>query len=277
MSRRARLPFGSKRSISTDVPAGVCGPSTHSPRPKGASGPAGPLASIGSSGGGSGGGGSGGSANGVRAGRQSRSGSAKEAFDLSFKVMVIGDSGVGKTCLLMRFKDGAFLSGSYIATVGIDFKNKVVTIDDIKVKLQIWDTAGQERFRSVTHAYYRDADALLLCYDVSNRASFENVRSWLTEVQNFADSNVVLMLIGNKADLGGQRVVRLEDGERLAKECKVPFMETSARSGLNVELAFMALAKALKQRELGKPDEPKFQLKEYVEAAQHKSSCCLTS
>ncbi|XP_052468238.1 ras-related protein Rab-26-like isoform X2 [Carassius gibelio] len=90
--------------------------------------------------------------------------------------MLVGDSGVGKTCLLVRFKDGAFLAGSFISTVGIDFRNKVLSIDGVRVKLQIWDTAGQERFRSVTHAYYRDAHALLLLYDVTNKASFDNIQ-----------------------------------------------------------------------------------------------------
>uniref|UniRef100_A0A8C5B4L5 small monomeric GTPase n=1 Tax=Gadus morhua TaxID=8049 RepID=A0A8C5B4L5_GADMO len=106
-------------------------------------------------------------------------------YDVAFKVMLVGDSGVGKTCLLVRFKDGAFLAGSFISTVGIDFRNKVLNIDTIKVKLQIWDTAGQERFRSVTHAYYRDAHALLLLYDVTNKGSFDNIRvvllaNWVT-------------------------------------------------------------------------------------------------
>uniref|UniRef100_A0A8P0PHT4 RAB26, member RAS onco family n=1 Tax=Canis lupus familiaris TaxID=9615 RepID=A0A8P0PHT4_CANLF len=91
-------------------------------------------------------------------------------------VMLVGDSGVGKTCLLVRFKDGAFLAGTFISTVGIDFRNKVLDVDGVKVKLQIWDTAGQERFRSVTHAYYRDAHALLLLYDVTNKASFDNIQ-----------------------------------------------------------------------------------------------------
>ncbi|XP_031207545.1 ras-related protein Rab-37 isoform X3 [Mastomys coucha] len=97
-------------------------------------------------------------------------------YDLTGKVMLLGDSGVGKTCFLIQFKDGAFLSGTFIATVGIDFRNKVVTVDGARVKLQIWDTAGQERFRSVTHAYYRDAQALLLLYDITNQSSFDNIR-----------------------------------------------------------------------------------------------------
>nr|CAD7425046.1 unnamed protein product [Timema monikensis] len=166
-----------------------------------------------------------------------------ESVDLTCKVMLLGDSGVGKTCLLVRFRDGLFLSGNFISTVGIDFRNKVVVVDQSKVKLQIWDTAGQERFRSVTHAYYRDAHALLLLYDVTNKTSFDNIRAWLGEIREYAQDDVVIMLLGNKADCGSERLVRKEDGERLAREYNVTFMETSARTGMNVELTFMAVAK----------------------------------
>uniref|UniRef100_A0A8C5R2T4 small monomeric GTPase n=1 Tax=Leptobrachium leishanense TaxID=445787 RepID=A0A8C5R2T4_9ANUR len=159
------------------------------------------------------------------------------------QVMLLGDSGVGKTCFLIQFKDRAFLSGTFLATVGIDFRNKVVRVDGVNVKLQIWDTAGQERFRSVTHAYYREAQALLLLYDITNRTSFDNVRAWLTEVYENAHKDVVIMLLGNKSDVTGSRVIRKEDGESLAKEYGVPFMETSAKTGMNVELAFVAVAK----------------------------------
>ncbi|XP_076843355.1 ras-related protein Rab-26-like isoform X2 [Brachyhypopomus gauderio] len=180
---------------------------------------------------------------------------SSEFYDIAFKVMLVGDSGVGKTCLLVRFKDGAFLAGSFISTVGIDFRNKVLSIDGVKVKLQIWDTAGQERFRSVTHAYYRDAHALLLLYDVTNKASFDNTRAWLTEIHEYAQKDVVLMLLGNK-------------------EFGVPFMETSARSGLNVELAFTAIAKELKYRSMTETDEPKFKLHEYVNKEVKTAGCC---
>uniref|UniRef100_A0A8C6KPJ9 RAB26, member RAS onco family n=1 Tax=Nothobranchius furzeri TaxID=105023 RepID=A0A8C6KPJ9_NOTFU len=160
---------------------------------------------------------------------------SSEFYDIAFKVMLVGDSGVGKTCLLVRFKDGAFLAGSFISTVGIDFRNKVLTIDGVKVKLQIWDTAGQERFRSVTHAYYRDAHG--------------------------------------EADATHDRVVKREDGEKLAKEFGVPFMETSARSGLNVELAFTAVAKELKHRSV-KDSSEKFKLQEYVNKEMKGVGCC---
>ncbi|XP_049716243.1 ras-related protein Rab-37 isoform X1 [Elephas maximus indicus] len=139
------------------------------------------------------------------------------SYDLTGKVMLLGDSGVGKTCFLIQFKDGAFLSGTFIATVGIDFRNKVVTVDGVRVKLQIWDTAGQERFRSVTHAYYRDAQALLLLYDITNKSSFDNIRAWLTEINEYAQRDVVIMLLGNKSYRPPQRVGSTHSwGERWA-------------------------------------------------------------
>ncbi|XP_006637059.1 ras-related protein Rab-26 isoform X1 [Lepisosteus oculatus] len=199
---------------------------------------------------------------------------SSEFYDIAFKVMLVGDSGVGKTCLLVRFKDGAFLAGSFISTVGIDFRNKVLNIDGVKVKLQIWDTAGQERFRSVTHAYYRDAHALLLLYDVTNKTSFDNIQAWLTEIHEYAQQDVVLMLLGNKADATHERVVKREEGEKLAKEFGVPFMETSAKTGLNVDLAFLAVAKELKHRSMRNPNEPTFKLHDYVNKEMKSSGCC---
>ncbi|XP_014606764.1 PREDICTED: ras-related protein Rab-37-like isoform X1 [Polistes canadensis] len=204
-----------------------------------------------------------------------------DQLDFFFKVMLLGDSGVGKTCLLTRFRDGRFLFGNYITTIGIDFRNKIVTVDETRVKLQIWDTAGQERFRSVTHAYYRDAHALLLLYDVTNKTSFDNIRAWLSEIREHANEDVVIMLLGNKSDCGQERVVKKEDGERLAQEYKVPFMETSAKTGLNVELAFLAVARELKARKSSHPDDTKFNVQDYVRQQSKRNSCfnsnCLTT
>ncbi|XP_022275954.1 ras-related protein Rab-26 isoform X2 [Canis lupus baileyi] len=188
-------------------------------------------------------------------------------YDVAFKVMLVGDSGVGKTCLLVRFKDGAFLAGTFISTVGIDFRNKVLDVDGVKVKLQIWDTAGQERFRSVTHAYYRDAHALLLLYDVTNKASFDNIQGRCGEKREALGQLSPKPLC--QVDSAQERVVKRKDGEKLAKvsqgrwvaggvcpwgcphqagsgclqEYGLPFMETSAKTGLNVDLAFTAIAK----------------------------------
>ncbi|XP_041076646.1 ras-related protein Rab-37-like isoform X1 [Polyodon spathula] len=221
-----------------------------------------------------------------------RCGSTNEYFDLTFKarpypawpltyscpvllqVMLLGDSAVGKTCLLVQFKDGAFLAGSFIATVGIDFRNKVVAVDSVKVKLQIWDTAGQERFRSVTHAYYRDAQALLLLYDITSRSSFDNIRAWLTEIHEYAQQDVVIMLLGNKSDMNSERVIKREEGEKLAREYGVPFMETSAKTGVNVDLAFLAVAKELKHRCVQQPNEPSFHIHDYIESQKKTTSCC---
>uniref|UniRef100_A0A8C0M5S9 RAB37, member RAS onco family n=1 Tax=Canis lupus familiaris TaxID=9615 RepID=A0A8C0M5S9_CANLF len=171
------------------------------------------------------------------------------------KTILVGDSGVGKTSLLVQFDQGKFIPGSFSATVGIGFTNKVVTVDGVRVKLQIWDTAGQERFRSVTHAYYRDAQALLLLYDITNKSSFDNIRAWLTEIHEYAQRDVVIMLLGNK-------------------EYGVPFMETSAKTGMNVELAFLAIAKELKYRALWHPDGPRFQIRDFVESQKKQPSCC---
>ncbi|CAH1115002.1 unnamed protein product [Psylliodes chrysocephalus] len=194
-------------------------------------------------------------------------------YDIYGKVMLLGDSGVGKTCILMRFREGTFLAGNFISTVGVDFRTKVVTVDNTKVKLQIWDTAGQERFRSVTHAYYRDAHALLLLYDVTNKISYDNIRAWLGEIREYAQDDVVIMLLGNKADCGMDRAIRREDGERLAREYNVAFMETSAKSGQNVELAFVAVARELKCRSTGQKDTNTFNVKDYIREQTEKPQC----
>ncbi|XP_066560874.1 ras-related protein Rab-37 isoform X1 [Amia ocellicauda] len=194
--------------------------------------------------------------------------------ELTHKTILVGDSGVGKTSLLVQFDQGKFIPGSFSATVGIGFTNKVVTVDSVKVKLQIWDTAGQERFRSVTHAYYRDAQALLLLYDITSKSSFDNIRAWLTEIHEYAQQDVVIMLLGNKSDMVGERVIKREEGEKLAREYGVPFMETSAKTGVNVELAFLAVAKELKHRAVQQPNEPRFQIHDYIESQKKKTSCC---
>ncbi|XP_076283611.1 ras-related protein Rab-37 isoform X3 [Lasioglossum baleicum] len=207
--------------------------------------------------------------------------SKQEDTGLAHKTILLGDSGVGKTSLLVQFDTGRFQHGNFAATVGIGFTNKVVVVDDTSIKLQIWDTAGQERFRSVTHAYYRDAHALLLLYDVTNKTSYDNIRAWLSEIREHANEDVVIMLLGNKSDCGTERVVKREDGERLAQEYKVPFMETSAKTGLNVELAFLAVARDLKAKKSDDPDDTKFNVQDYVRRQSQRSSCfntnCLTT
>uniref|UniRef100_A0A8C1ZXG5 Uncharacterized protein n=2 Tax=Cyprinus carpio TaxID=7962 RepID=A0A8C1ZXG5_CYPCA len=175
--------------------------------------------------------------------------------DFTHKTILVGDSGVGKTSLLVQFDQGKFIPGSFSATVGIGFTNKVLAVDDLKVRLQIWDTAGQERFRSVTHAYYRDAQALLLLYDITSKSSFDNTRAWLTEIHEYAQNDVVIMLLGNK-------------------EYGVIFLETSAKTGLNVDEAFMTVGKELVRRSVQLPVEHRFHLHDVMPPEKEPSVCC---
>ncbi|XP_059615314.1 ras-related protein Rab-37 isoform X3 [Phlebotomus argentipes] len=195
--------------------------------------------------------------------------------NLTHKTILLGDSGVGKTSLLVQYNFGEFKPGAFSATVGIALTNKIVTVDQVRVKLQIWDTAGQERFRSVTHAYYRDAHALLLLYDVTNKVTFDNTRAWLVEIREYAQEDVVIMLLGNKSDCGAEREVKKEEGERLAREYNVGFLETSAKTGLNVDLAFLAVARQLKSRksEFAAADDAKFNVQEYVREHAQRPTC----
>ncbi|KAJ1416552.1 small GTPase superfamily, partial [Ochromonadaceae sp. CCMP2298] len=127
------------------------------------------------------------------------------AFDMQIKLLMIGDSGVGKTCLLLRYANDSF-SPTFITTIGIDFKIKNIQLDGKRIKLQIWDTAGQERFRTITTSYFRGAQGILLVYDVTDRNSFISIRNWVAQIQMHADVNVNKILIGNKCDVQDQRV-----------------------------------------------------------------------
>ncbi|XP_038992282.1 ras-related protein RABD2a-like isoform X2 [Hibiscus syriacus] len=130
-------------------------------------------------------------------------------YDYLFKLLLIGDSGVGKSCLLLRFSDDSYLE-SYISTIGVDFKIRTVEQDGKTLKLQIWDTAGQERFRTITSSYYRGAHGIIIVYDVTDQASFHNVKQWLNEINRYASGNVNKLLVGNKCDLTAKKAVPYE-------------------------------------------------------------------
>ncbi|XP_058744128.1 ras-related protein RABA4c-like [Vicia villosa] len=163
-----------------------------------------------------------------------------EGIDYMFKVVMIGDSGVGKSQLLNRFVRNDFHMKSK-ATIGVEFLTKTVLMDHKLVKAQIWDTAGQERYQAITTAYYRGATGALLAYDISNRHSFNHIEKWLDELQHHADKNIVVMLVGNKSDLSSIRQVSIEEAEDLAKQKGLFFIETSALDSNNVEPAFLGL------------------------------------
>ncbi|XP_022090884.1 ras-related protein Rab-8A-like [Acanthaster planci] len=170
-----------------------------------------------------------------------------KTYDFLFKLLLIGDSGVGKTCVLFRFSEDAFNS-TFISTIGIDFKIRTIELDGKKIKLQIWDTAGQDRFRTITTAYYRGAMGIMLVYDITNHKSFENISNWIRNIEEHASSDVEKMILGNKCDMEDRRVVTKDKGEQLAIEYGIKFMETSAKASINVEEAFVTLARDIKAK-----------------------------
>ncbi|TFY67400.1 hypothetical protein EVG20_g3955 [Dentipellis fragilis] len=168
-------------------------------------------------------------------------------YDFLIKLLLIGDSGVGKSCLLLRFCDDAW-TPSFITTIGIDFKIRTIELDGKRIKLQIWDTAGQERFRTITTAYYRGAMGILLVYDVTDERSFNNIRTWHANIEQHASEGVNKILIGNKSDWVDKKAVTEEQGRELADELGIRFMETSAKINEGVEEAFFTLARDIKAR-----------------------------
>nr|ACO14611.1 Ras-related protein Rab-8A [Caligus clemensi] len=170
-----------------------------------------------------------------------------KTYDYLFRLLLIGDSGVGKTCVLFRFSEDAFNS-TFISTIGIDFKIRTIELDGKKIKLQIWDTAGQECFRTITTAYYRGAMGIMLVYDLTNEKSFYNIKNWIRNIEEHASSDVEKMILGNKCDMNDRRNVTKEKGEELAIEYGIKFMETSAKSSINVEEAFFTLARDIKAK-----------------------------
>ncbi|GAB2221553.1 hypothetical protein Droror1_Dr00012737 [Drosera rotundifolia] len=167
-------------------------------------------------------------------------GDFNQKIDYVFKVVLIGDSAVGKSQLLARFARNEFSVDSK-ATIGVEFQTKTIVIDKKTVKAQIWDTAGQERYRAVTSAYYRGAVGAMLVYDMTKRQSFDHMARWLEELRGHADKNIVIMLIGNKCDLASLRAVPVEDAKEFAERESLFFMETSALDTTNVESAFFTV------------------------------------
>ncbi len=153
-------------------------------------------------------------------------------------MVVIGDTGVGKSCLLLQFVDRRF-SAVHDLTIGVDFGSRIVDIDGERVKLQIWDTAGQESFRSIARSYYRDAAGALLVYDVTRRETFDHLERWLNDARQFASQHIAITLVGNKCDLTKRRIVKREDAENFAEENGLEYIETSAKSASGVDDAFL--------------------------------------
>ncbi|KAI0713680.1 ras-domain-containing protein [Earliella scabrosa] len=168
-----------------------------------------------------------------------------DGYDYLFKLLLIGDSGVGKSCLLLRFAEDSF-TDSYLSTIGVDFKIRTIELEGKTVKLQIWDTAGQERFRTIAAAYYRGAHGIIMVYDVTDEETFKNVKGWMQEIERYASEDVKKLIIGNKSDLVERKVVEYSAAKEFADALSIPFIETSAKESTNVEEAFTMMAKVIK-------------------------------
>ncbi|CAF3245279.1 unnamed protein product [Rotaria socialis] len=180
---------------------------------------------------------------------------AKPSEVCHFKILIIGESSVGKSSLMTRFVDETF-QATFFPTIGVDFKVRTLLIDGYQCKVQIWDTAGQERFRVITTSYYRDAAGVLIVYDVTNGESFSRIRRWIDEINKYCDDNIAKVLVGNKDDNpsteGNQseKVVATSDAEQYARQMKLTFFETSAKDNKNVYEAFYAITRLALQRRL---------------------------
>ncbi|TRY53884.1 hypothetical protein DNTS_035631 [Danionella cerebrum] len=190
--------------------------------------------------------------------------------DRLFKVVLVGNSSVGKTSLLRRFCDDCFHPGT-CATVGIDYSVKTLAVDNSQIALQMWDTAGQERYRSITKQFFRKADGVVVVYDITTEQTFTAVRQWLASVQEGAGESLPIMLLGNKTDLESQRVIPLALGEKLAKDFQLIFYECSALSNHNVTESLIHMARVLKEQE----DKEKEKTVQLVDSPSKKKSCCM--
>lgn len=199
----------------------------------------------------------------------------------TYKILIIGDSNVGKTSLLNRYCDDSFPSSTLIATVGIDYKTKLIDLDNETVKLQIWDTAGQERFRTLTNAYFRGACGAVLLYDITSRDTFSNVAGWMESIEEHGSSNICVAVVGHKADLEEERTVTTDEGRKLAENYDSLFFEVSAKINLKCEETFSRLAARIKiEKESASYVQPSYPTKldeavDFNSSSNKKmSSCC---
>ena len=184
--------------------------------------------------------------------------SKSKQFDYTFKIVMIGDSGVGKSCILLRFADDKFNENFY-ATIGVDFRFKNVMVDDKSVKLQIWDTAGQERFKTITSAYYRGADGIIIVYDITDRNSFAHIKDWLDDVNKYTDDNPLKIIVGNKIDLIKDKQINNNDMKTMTAQTGIEIIECSAKDSIKINELMEIMTKKLIEKK--KTKEIKIQQK----------------
>ena len=170
-----------------------------------------------------------------------------DEYDYLFKLIIVGDTNVGKTNIMSKYTKDQFNITSK-STIGVEFGTKILEIDNKKVKAQIWDTAGQERYKSITSAYYKGAKGAFIVYDITNKSTFESVDKWIKDLNSYGDKNLTMLLIGNKSDLEDKRIINKEEGEEKAKSFELGFIETSAYNGDNIDQAFDIMLKEVLKR-----------------------------
>ena len=168
-------------------------------------------------------------------------------FSVFFKILLIGDLGVGKSCVILRYVEGDF-PGNIMSSIGVDFKTKQIEFDDHSIKMQIWDTAGHEKFRTITTSYYKSAQAIIILYDITQKSSFDHIRNWITEIDKFGKQGVLKVIVGNKLDLENNRKISKEDAENLALKYGVKLWEVSAKDNTNIEEMFVDTIKTLLEK-----------------------------
>ena len=194
--------------------------------------------------------------------------------EVVYKVLLLGDSSVGKTCFLLRYCDKSF-QDAHLSTIGLDYRLKTLTLKNKKsIKLQIWDTAGEDRFRAITKNYYKGANGIILIYDVTNLQTYENVKNWITQIREEANPNVIIYLAGNKIDIPeDSRAVKTSDGLKIADEYQLPFKETSAKDGMNVNEIFQELVEKIDEV-FSKIEQPKDPRNKLYDGGKKKRSFC---
>ncbi len=197
-------------------------------------------------------------------------------YDYLFKCLMVGDSGIGKSAIVLRFADDKY-SDTFISTIGVDFKIRTFNINDKIVKLQIWDTAGQERFRTITTSYYRGAHVIFICYDITDEDSFSNLKMWYDEIINHASSNVKIVICGTKIDLEAKRVISTARAQAFCDSYGFAYFETSAKNNLNIDTIFTEASQQLiaKMNMIENPiGTAKYHLPADLKATVPKTGCC---
>ena len=194
-------------------------------------------------------------------------------YDYLFKVLLLGDSDVGKSSLILRYTDETFNS-KLVNSIGVDFKMKKKEIDGKVIKVQIWDTAGHERFRSITYSYYRGANAIIIVFDLSDKKSFVSITEWLKQIEKHAKENVFKFLVGNKSDLVEERKVTYEEAKQYADEHELPYIETSAKEGININELFDSSIKSFLTNSKSFGGEKNIKLNSQSTNSSERGICC---